>query len=321
MGGMSNKIWDIGIVPVITNITSMEECASLAEALKAGGIPIMEVTFRMERAEEYIRYLRENYPEILVGAGTVLTLGQAETAVAAGAQFLVSPGLNKEVVRYGNAVGVEMLPGIATPSELEQAMELGVTCVKFFPAEQAGGVKAIKAMGGPYKNVGFVPTGGIGLTNLADYFACENVVACGGTYMLGKHLERHEWDEISALCKKSVQLMLGLQLSHVGVCLAENEDAEAVACQAASLLQLEIQKSKADSYFVDTGLEIVQHTAYGGKGFIAYSTPCLERTVRYLNAVGSRFRRGSEKRDKSGRLKSICFEQEIAGLAVQLVQR
>lgn len=318
MEKVSGKLSDIGIVPVITGITDLEECENLAGALVAGGIPVMEITFRMERAESYIRYLRECHPEILVGAGTVLTVEQARTAIDAGAQFLVSPGLNKAVVRCAGEAGVEMLPGIATPSELEQAMEMGLRCVKFFPAEQAGGVGAIKAMSGPYRDVRFVPTGGINLGNLADYFACESVAACGGTYMLGKHLQRHEWEEISALCRRSVQTMLGLRLSHIGICPTSREDAGELARQAAVLLGMDVKKDGGDALLVGEGIKVMRH---GGRGHIAYSTPCLERAVRYLNAVGCRFLEASERCDDRGMLAEIAFEQDIAGFEVRLVQK
>lgn len=320
MSEVLERISAIGIVPVITSFSSYEDCAALTEALIAGGIPAMEITFRMENAEGYIRYAREHYPQVLVGAGTVLTTDQAQKAIDAGAQFLVAPGLNPEIVRFAQEKGIDIVPGVATPSEVEQAMALGLTTLKFFPAEQSGGVAAIKAICGPYKGVRFMPTGGVNLNNLPDYFACDKVVACGGTYMLGSHLAKGEWAEITALCRKSVQVMLGLKLAHVGVNAADAGAAADTAKALAAMLQLDVAKDGKSSLFVDKYIEVMKGGGLGANGHIGFSTPCLDRAVRYFEAMGIAFRPESAKRDASGKLTAIYFAQEIGGFAIHLLK-
>jgi len=203
------EIKRIGIVPVI----AMEDAAKapdLARALLAGGIPCAEVTFRTAAGEEAIRKIANEAPEVLIGAGTVLTVEQAERAIRAGAKFIVSPGFNPEVVRYCVEQNVPHFPGCATPSEMEQAMGFGLTHLKFFPAEQAGGLGYLKAVSAPYPNLRFIPTGGIGPENLAEYLAFPKVLACGGSWMAPKALiDAEKFDEITRLCKEAVGVACG----------------------------------------------------------------------------------------------------------------
>ena len=180
MHPVPKQISDIGIVPVIA-IDDAEKAVPLAKALVAGGLPVAEVTFRTAAGEAAIRAISREVPEMLVGAGTVLTHDQLDRALDAGARFIVSPGFNPDMVRYGLSKGALMVPGTATPGEMEQAMALGLEVVKFFPAEQNGGVAKLKALAGPYKTLKWMPTGGVNAKNLADYLAFDQIVACGGT--------------------------------------------------------------------------------------------------------------------------------------------
>lgn len=319
MSGVIERISAIGIMPVITKIESVEDCDALAGALKAGGIPAMEITFRMEGADRYIRRAREKHPDMMIGAGTVVTIEQADQAIAAGAQFIVAPGLNPEIVRYCQGKGIDIIPGVATPSEVELAMSLGIRTVKFFPAEQNGGIAAIKAICGPYSGITFMPTGGLNLNNLADYFAFDRIVACGGTYMLGSHLAKREWKEITELCHKSVQTMLGLKLTHVGVNTGTEEAARTTAHTLADLLRLDVAKDGASSVFVDRYVEVMKSNYLGQHGHIAFSTPSIERAVRYYKAIGVEFNEDSAKRAANGKLNAIYFKEEIGGFAIHLV--
>ena len=195
----------IGIVPVIA-LEDAGDAAPLAEALLKGGISCAEVTFRTSAAEETIRKMSEEYPEMLVGAGTVLTTGQADRAAAAGAKFIVSPGLNPVTVKHCQEKGIPVIPGIMTPSEIELALSLQLTEVKFFPAEAAGGIQMIKAMSAPYGNVRFMPTGGIGLANMETYLSFQKVFACGGSWMVKKDLiQAGAFDRITELSRQAVQ--------------------------------------------------------------------------------------------------------------------
>ncbi len=181
------KLEKIGIVPVVV-LEDAEDAHALGEALINGGLPAAEVTFRTDAAEEVIRTLSIDFPDMLVGAGTVLTCEQADRAVAAGAKFIVAPGFNPTVVKHCLEKGYPVTPGVQTPGEMEQAMELGLDFVKFFPAEPAGGLSMIKAVSAPYGKLSFMPTGGINKNNVKEYLECNKIVACGGTWMVKSDL-------------------------------------------------------------------------------------------------------------------------------------
>lgn len=207
MNGVLAKIQEIGIIPVVV-LDRVEDALPLGKALIEGGLPCAEVTFRTEAAEESIRVMSENFPELLVGAGTVLTTEQVDRAVAAGAKFIVSPGLNPRIVKYCVEKGVVIVPGCANPSDIEQALENGLEVVKFFPAELLGGLKMIKALSGPYGNVKFMATGGISANNVREYLACDHIAACGGSWMVnGKLVKEGKFDEITELVKEAAQIV------------------------------------------------------------------------------------------------------------------
>ena len=202
----------IGIVPVVA-IDDAKKAAPLADALCNGGLPCAEVTFRTNAAEEAIRIMTASHPDMIVGAGTVLTKEQADRAAGAGAQFIVSPGLNPDVVKHCISHGYPVVPGCATPSDIECALSLGLDTVKFFPAEAAGGISMIKAMSAPYGKVRFMPTGGINAANLNDYLSFPKVFACGGSWMVKKDLINNgEFDRITKLSAEAVSTMLSLRV-------------------------------------------------------------------------------------------------------------
>lgn len=205
MNTVLEQLGKIRIVPVIA-ISDVEKAVPLAKALVAGGIPCAEVTFRTAEGEEAIRRISSEVPEVLVGAGTVLTTQQVDRAINAGAKFVVSPGFNPKVVDYCIEKGMPITPGCCTPSEMEQAIERGLEVVKFFPAEQAGGLSFIKAVAAPYTMLRFMPTGGISPKNINDYLAFDKILACGGSWMVKKDLiEAGNFEEITRLCKEAVE--------------------------------------------------------------------------------------------------------------------
>lgn len=207
MDTVLKQLQNLGIVPVVV-LDNAKEAEALAKALCEGGIPCAEVTFRTEAAEESIRIMTKKFSEMLIGAGTVLTTEQVDRAIAAGAKFIVSPGLNPKVVAYCQEKGIPVTPGVQTPSEIEQALEFGLDAVKFFPAEAAGGLTMIKALAGPYVNVKFMPTGGISLKNAPEYLSCNKVFAVGGSWIAKKELiNAGKFDEIAALAKEAVAMV------------------------------------------------------------------------------------------------------------------
>ncbi len=196
-----------GVIPVVV-LNDEENALPLAKALVEGGLPCAEVTFRTEAAEESIRRISEKYPEMLVGAGTVLTTEQADRAVSAGAKFIVSPGFDPEIVDYCLEKGVPVFPGCVTPTEIAQAVKRGLKVVKFFPAEQFGGVAAIKALSAPYPMITFMPTGGISPKNLESYLSCDKITACGGSWMVkGDLIRAGDFGRICGLTKEAVALV------------------------------------------------------------------------------------------------------------------
>ncbi len=195
------------MVPVVV-LNRAEDAKPLAEALCKGGLPCAEVTFRTEAAEESIRIMSENFPQMLVGAGTVLTVEQVDRAAGAGAKFIVSPGFDPEIVDYCIEKKIPVLPGCITPSEVAQGVKRGLKVLKFFPAEQAGGVAMIKAMAAPYTTVKFMPTGGISAKNLEEYLSVPKIVACGGSWMVkGDLIDNGQFDKIEEMTREAVELV------------------------------------------------------------------------------------------------------------------
>ena len=203
---IEERFEDFGVVPVVV-LDDVKDALPLAKALTEGGLPCAEVTFRTEAAEESIKVMAEAYPDMVVGAGTVLTIEQVDAAVKAGAKFIVSPGFDPEIVDYCLEKEIPIFPGCVTPSEVAQAVKRGLKVVKFFPAEPAGGVAMIKAMAAPYHQLHFMPTGGIGTQNLKDYLEFDKIICCGGSWMVKADLIKNgEFEKICKLTKEAKEL-------------------------------------------------------------------------------------------------------------------
>ena len=208
MNELNKKILEIGVVPVIKLNNPERDAANLAKALCAGGVPVAEVTFRAAGADTAIKLMKEACPEILAGAGTVTTTEHVDKAIAAGAEFIVTPGFDPEIVAYCVDKGIAIYPGCTTPTDYHAALKFNLEVLKFFPAEQSGGLAKIKAMSAPFPNFKVMPTGGISLNNLKEYISCPVICACGGSYMVTADLiDNQKWDEITELCKKSVEIV------------------------------------------------------------------------------------------------------------------
>lgn len=213
MNKFNQAISDIGVVPVIKLTNPERDAALLAEALCAGDVPVAEVTFRAAGADTSIRLMKEACPEMIVGAGTVTEKAQIDATIAAGGQFIVTPGFDPELVAYAQEKNIPIYPGCTTPTDYHAALKFGLEVLKFFPAEQSGGLAKIKAMSAPFPQFKVMPTGGISLKNLSDYIAAPVIAACGGSYMVTADLiEGQKWAEITKLCKKSRDIVEATRL-------------------------------------------------------------------------------------------------------------
>jgi 2-dehydro-3-deoxyphosphogluconate aldolase/(4S)-4-hydroxy-2-oxoglutarate aldolase len=211
MKDLLNKISSFGIVPVVV-LDDSKNASLAAHALIEGGLPCAEIVFRTPVAEESIRIISQEFPQMLLGAGTVLTTRQADLAAAAGAKFIVSPGLNPKVVEHCLSKKIPIIPGCMTPSEIETAIELGLDVVKFFPAETAGGINMVKALSAPYLDIRFMPTGGIDISNLSSYLNFNKVTACGGSWMITRELiNKGDFTEITRLTKEAASAVMKLR--------------------------------------------------------------------------------------------------------------
>ena len=208
MNALNNRISQIGIVPVIKLNHPERDAAELGRALCAGGVPVAEITFRAAGADKAIRLMKEACPDMLVGAGTVTATAQIDAVIEAGGDFIVSPGFDPELVAYAQEKGIAVYPGCTTASEYHQALKFGLEVIKFFPAEQSGGLAKIKALAAPFPMFKVMPTGGISLKNLKEYLCCPVIAACGGSYMVTAELiDSNRWDEITELCRKSREIV------------------------------------------------------------------------------------------------------------------
>ncbi len=320
MNEILKEISQIGIVPVVA-IEDAKKAVPLARALVAGGLPTAEITFRTAAAEDAMRAITAEVPEMLVGAGTVLTPDQLDRALDAGSKFIVSPGFNPEMVKYGLSKGALMLPGTATGGEMEQAMALGLEVVKFFPAEQNGGIAKIKALAGPYKKLRWMPTGGVTTKNMMDYLSFDQIVACGGTWMVKADLiEGERWDEITAICREAVKTMLGLQIMHVGVNCADAEEAERTAKTFAGLFGFPY-KAGNSSDFAGTVVECMKKPGRGLHGHIGIGANSVERAMYHLGRQGVEFDETSVKTNAKGQVTNVYLKDEVAGFAIHVMRK
>ena len=310
----------LGVVPVIA-IDDADQAIPLAKALINGGLPAAEVTFRTAAGEESIRRMAREFPDMLVGAGTVLNVEQCKRAVDAGAKFIVSPGYNDELVAYCVENDIPVLPGCVDASQMTKAVNAGLSVVKFFPAEQSGGINTIKALAPVFPKLRFMPTGGVNTKNLMDYLGFSKIIACGGTWMVKKDLINGEkWDEISALCREAVQKVLGFNLMHVGINCQDADSAASTASEFDKAFGF-AYKAGNSSDFAGSFIECMKGPGKGANGHIAIGTYSVERAEAYLKRLGYEFDESTRKLDASGNTKAVYLASDISGFAVHLVQR
>ncbi len=320
MDKICKKIASYGLVPVI-KIEDVNKALPLAKALCDGGLPVAEITFRTDCAAEAIALITKEFPEMLVGAGTVLTTEQVDRAVAAGAKFIVSPGFNPKVVKYCVDKNIPMVPGTSRPSEVEAAMELGLDTIKFFPAEAAGGVSMLSSMAGPYANIKFMPTGGIDEKNLMNYLSLKNVIACGGSFMVkSKYINDSKFDLITEDVKNAMTTMLGFKLAHIGINCENADEAKKNAFLIEKMFGM-TSKEGNSSIFTDGQFEFMKKKYLGKNGHIAISTNFIDRAVDYFKRQGFKFNEESASYNEKGGLKAIYFADDFFGFAIHLVQK
>ena len=327
MKTIEEQLEELKIVPVV-KLDRAEDGVPLAKALIDGGIPAAEITFRTACAREAIEAVAKRFPDMLVGAGTVLNTEQADAAIRAGAKFIVSPGFDASVVRFCQEKGVPVLPGCVTATEVQQAIALGLKILKFFPAEQAGGLKTIKALSAPFSQIKWMPTGGISLNNLMDYLAFPKIIACGGSYLVkSADIDSGNWEKITDLCRQTVRLIhgtadrdFGFEVLHVGF----NQENETEAEQSAETLKKLFGFEKREtplSVFSSNQIEIMKKKGAGRLGHIAIGTNDASAAKKYLESKGVKFDDSTASYLPDGRLKLIYLKDEIAGFAFHLLQK
>lgn len=310
----------VGVLPVI-KIEDKDTAVDLSAAIRKGGINAIEVTARNETAFESIALIKAAFPDMMVGAGTITNIDMVKTAIAAGADFIVSPGFCREMVRYCVDNGIPVNPGCVSPSEVQEALEFGLRVVKFFPANRYGGVAGINDLSGPFCKMKFVPTCGINYDNLGEYLTCPAVAAVGGSFMAKPDvIARHDWDTITANCRKAVEISLGFELAHVGLNCSNKDDAVSCANEMAVPFPLGV-KVGGKSTFLGTAVEFMHIPYYGTHGHIGFKVNSCERAKAYFESQGLSVIEDSITYDTNGIMKFFYLRDEIGGFALHVIKK
>ena len=320
MNPVLQRVYEIGIIPVIA-FNDVDEAIPLCKALMDGGLPAAEVTFRTACAEECIRKIHEELPDMLLGAGTVLTNDQADRAMAAGASFVVAPGYDPNVTQHVIDKGGLMMPGTCSAGEMQQAMNQGCEAIKFFPAEANGGVDMIKNIGAALKTAKWMCTGGVNAKNVNTYLANPQIIAVGGTWMCkSDKIKAGAWEDITAACKEAVDVMLGLELGHIGINCADDAEALKTAELLGGLLSKAVAPGNSSIFVGNKEFEIMKKPGRGTHGHIAIKCNSIDRAVYHLGQRGVKFDMDSMV-NKNGKNIAIYLADEVAGFAIHLVQK
>ena len=320
MNPVLQRVYEIGIIPVIA-FNDVDEAIPLCKALMDGGLPAAEVTFRTACAEECIRKIHEELPDMLLGAGTVLTNDQADRAMAAGASFVVAPGYDPNVTQHVIDKGGLMMPGTCSAGEMQQAMNQGCEAIKFFPAEANGGVDMLKNIGAALKTAKWMCTGGVNAKNVNTYLANPQIIAVGGTWMCkSDKIKAGAWEDITAACKEAVDVMLGLELGHIGINCADDAEAMKTAELLGSLLSKAVAPGNSSIFVGNKEFEIMKKPGRGTHGHIAIKCNSVDRAVYHLGQRGVKFDMDSMV-NKNGKNIAIYLADEVAGFAIHLVQK
>ena len=312
------RLYNAAVVPVVV-LDDAADAVPTAKALLAGGVDVMEITFRTAAAADSITAVAKECPDMFVGAGTVITLEQCKKAVACGAKFIVSPGYDEETVAWCCDNGIPVTPGCVTPTEIMMALKHGLKVLKFFPANVYGGLSAIKSLAGPFGGVKFIPTGGVNAQNLAEFISSPYIHAVGGSWICPKaDIAAGNFDKITALCKEARKTLLGFEVAHIGI-NTPDADAAMDVCKAFNdAFDFNVKQGNS-SNFASTGVEVMKTMFKGANGHIAI------RTNKMIPAIAEMERRGYELdmdsvKDKNN-IKAVYFKNEIGGFAVHLLQK
>lgn len=318
MKDLLDKISSIGIVPVV-KINKEEDALPLAKALYNGGIHSIEITFISEYATKAIEVISKHLPDMVIGAGTVSSIEQAKDAINSGAKFIVTPGLNIKVINWCLENNICILPGVSTPSDIELAIECGLTNLKFFPAESSGGSKKLKDLIDTYSNIKFIPTGGININNMHEYLSLPNVIAIGGNFIDQNAIDSKDFDTIQKNSKNAVKNMLSYELIHIGINGETNDKAFETAKLLCDLFNFEYYK-KPKSHFAGKGFEILNSKGIGENGHIAIYTPYPERAMYHLNKRGISFLEDTITRNKkTNKVNFVYLDLIISGFGIHLI--
>ncbi|MDD6045530.1 MAG: bifunctional 4-hydroxy-2-oxoglutarate aldolase/2-dehydro-3-deoxy-phosphogluconate aldolase [Clostridia bacterium] len=313
------RLSNAGVVPVVV-IDDAANAVPTAKALAAGGIDVMEITLRTAAGLDSIRAVADECPEVLVGAGTVLSVEQAKEAVKAGAKFIVSPGFDENVVKYCLEAGVGITPGCVTPTEITKALSYGLKVLKFFPANVYGGLSAMKALAAPFGSVKFIPTGGVSGANLHEYIAAPFIHAVGGSWLCQKaDIATGNYDKITALCREARQTVLGYEFAHLGINMPDKDTSFEVCRQMNDAFGL-VTKEGSSSNFAGGSIEVMNSQYLGRYGHIAMRTNSIIRAIADLGAKGYEVEMSTAKY-KGDSMIAVYLKNEIGGFAVHLLQK
>ena len=313
------RLSNAGVVPVVV-IENAEDAVPTAKALLAGGIDVMEITFRTAAARDSIAAVAAECPDMVPGAGTVLNLEQCRAAVEAGARFIVSPGYSEEVVSWCVEHGVAVTPGCVTPTEIMAALAHGLKVVKFFPANVYGGLDAMKSLSGPFGGVRFIPTGGVNGKNLSEYIAAPFVHAVGGSWLCAKaDIAAHSFDKITALCREARRIALGFEVAHIGVNAADDAASLEVCRQFDAAFGFETKPGNS-SNFASSSVEVMKTRYLGEHGHIAIRTNSIPRAAAELAKRGFTLDESTAKY-KGERMTAVYLKEQFGGFAVHLLQK
>lgn len=307
------------VVPVVV-LEDSKDAVPTAKALLAGGVDVMEITFRTAAAADSIKAVAESCPDVLVGAGTVITLEQCKKAVEMGAKFIVSPGFDPEVVGWCVENGVAVTPGCVTPTEIMAAMKLGLKVLKFFPANVYGGLNAMKALSAPFGSIKFIPTGGVNGQNIGEYISAPYVHAVGGSWVCTKKdISENNFEKITELCKEARKAALGFEVAHVGINCADGDTSLNVCREFSKAFGFAVKEGNS-SNFAASGIEVMKSNYLGTNGHLAIRTNCITVAVAELEKKGYTVDMDTAKY-KGDKLAAVYLKGEFGGLAVHMLQK